>query len=77
MRQAIKTVGISPTNYHGARIKASCLAGHCTCPWDHELSIDENHLACLQVLLTKLGWQSWEWHSGWAADGSMVHVTTD
>lgn len=74
--QAIRTVGVSPTDRHGARIKATASAGSCTCPWDHELSIEENHLACAMVLIVKLKWEDRTWYMGSLPDGSYCHVQT-
>lgn len=74
--QAIHTVGLSPTNTRGARIKATAGAGTCTCPWDHELGVEENHLACAMVLISKLGWEDRTWHIGCLPDGSYCHVQT-
>lgn len=54
MRQAIQTKYLGPTNYRGARVKASAEAGSVTLSWDHALNVDRNHMAAAQALATKL-----------------------
>ena len=50
-RQAIETKYIGPTNYRGARVKATAQAGSITLSWDHELDANDNH-----TLADKFGW---------------------
>lgn len=54
--QAIETKYIGPTNFRGARIKASAEAGSVTIPWDHALSVEGNHDAACKALVRKWGW---------------------
>jgi len=51
--QAIETKYLCPTNFKGARIKASSQAGSITVPYEHRGS---EHDAALKALVTKLGW---------------------
>jgi len=55
-RQAIVTKYLGPTNYRGARVKATAQAGSVTLSWDHALGIDENHDAAAMALAKKFGW---------------------
>lgn len=54
--QAITTKYLGPTNFRGARIKASCEAGSVSIPFGHELRIEERHGKAVRALLDKLGW---------------------
>lgn len=54
--QAITTKYLGPTNFRGARIKASCEAGSISAPFGHELRIEERHGNAVAALLEKLGW---------------------
>lgn len=55
-RQAITTKFLGPTNYRGARIKATCWADSVTVPYDHALNRDANHDPAAAALIAKLGW---------------------
>ena len=57
MRQAIETKYLGPTNYRGARVKASAQAGSITLPWDHTKDVADNHIAAAQALAAKYGWE--------------------
>lgn len=57
MRQAIETKWLGPTNYRGARVKASAQAGSITLPWDHTKDVADNHIAAAQALAAKYGWE--------------------
>jgi len=54
--QAIETKYLPPTNFRGARIKASAQAGSVTIPWDHALNVEGNHDAACEALVRKWGW---------------------
>lgn len=51
--QAIITKYLSPTNFKGARIKASCERGSATVPFPHELSGDACHIFAANYLVGK------------------------
>jgi len=53
--QSIVTKFIGPSNYLGSRVKATSEAGRVTTPYDHELSLDENHVAAARALCKKFG----------------------
>lgn len=76
--QAIQTKYHGPTNYNGSRISATCDAGRVVVPYNHALSIDDNHRAAADTLIRKIGWNSehrpLNWTSGSLKDGSYVHV---
>jgi hypothetical protein len=55
--QAILTKYLGPTNFRGARIKASAQAGSVTVPWDYELNVEKNHQQAAEALCEKLGWR--------------------
>ncbi len=54
--QAIETKYLGPTNFRGARIKASAQAGSVTVPYDHALNVEGNHDAACKALVRKWGW---------------------
>ena len=54
-RAIIKTKFIGPTNYRGARIKATCQAGSITIPYPYDLSSSDVHWAGAKALIEKLG----------------------
>lgn len=56
MRQAIVTKYLGPTNYRGARVKATCQAGSVTLAWDDALDVNGNHDAAAKALTAKVGW---------------------
>lgn len=56
MRQAIVTKYLGPTNFLGARVKASAQAGSITVDWKDELDANENHERAAQYLKNKLSW---------------------
>ncbi len=72
MRQAICTKYIGPTNHRGSRVKAFCEAGEFTMPWDHELSVEENHCKAATYLLDRLVWDG-NFHGG-ALPGNTGYV---
>lgn len=55
--QAIETRYLGPTNTKGGRIKATAWAGSVTVPYDHALSLEDNHRAAAMALVSKLQWQ--------------------
>jgi hypothetical protein len=64
--QAIVTKYLGPTNYRGARIKATCNAKSITVSRDRGLNISANHAAAARELALQLGWltDGWELRSG-------------
>lgn len=71
--QAIKTRYLGPTNYRGARIKASAQAGSVTVSYDYALNIDANHKAAAQALIDKMDW-CFTFSSGVLPGGDWCHV---
>lgn len=51
----IKTKFIGPTNYRGARIKATCQAGSVTIPYPYHESSSNSHWIAAQTLIQKCG----------------------
>ncbi len=76
MRQAIVTKYLSPTNYRGSRVKATCEAGSVTIGWSSASSTEENHKEAILTLLAKIGWIGPDWHYGWLGN-AMVAVNGD
>ena len=66
-RQSISTKYLGPTNFRGARIKASAEAGAMTVSWDHSLDVDENHAKAAKAFADKWGWGG-EWIGGASPD---------
>lgn len=56
MRQAIITKYLGPTHCRGGRIKAKCDAKAIIIPWDHSLSVEDNHRLAAKTLAAELGW---------------------
>ena len=56
MRQAIVTKYLPPTTWNGSRVKAKCVAGSLTVPWDSAMSVEENHAFAAKQLFMRLGW---------------------
>ena len=56
MRQAITTKYLSPTNFRGARVKATSSAGSITLDWAHEYNAEKNHWKAAIYLQEKMGW---------------------
>lgn len=54
--QAIVTSFLNPTETKGARVKARSESGSMIIPWDHELSLHQNHEAACLALLQRKGW---------------------
>jgi hypothetical protein len=81
--QAIVTKFIGPTNYRGARYKATCEAGTLTLDSDHALGSEANHVRVARALIKRLGWfhdtargdTYGDWYSGGTKDG-YVFVNT-
>ncbi len=69
MRQAIVTKYLGPTNFRGARVKASAQAGSVTISWDHGLGVDENHAAAAKAFAEKMDWYG-RYVAGGMPDGS-------
>jgi hypothetical protein len=69
--QAIETKYLGPTNFRGARIKASAEAGSITIPWDHALNAEDNHKAAALAFVNKWGW-SGVWVLGHLPSGNRV-----
>lgn len=66
--QAIETKYLCPTNFKGARIKASAQAGSVTVPYEHR-GVDEEHDQALKALVIKLEWWG-VWARGAKVDGT-------
>ena len=73
MLQAIRVQYLGPTNYRGARLKATCDAGTATISYPYESNRDEGHRAAAQALLDKLGWD-YLMVGGVLKDGSTAFV---
>ena len=58
MRQAIVTKYLGPTNFRGARVKATAYAGSLTLAWDDALDVSDNHQRAADTLAKKLNWLS-------------------
>lgn len=56
MRQSITTKYIGPTNFRGARIKATAEAGSVTLPFNYEVNHDKSHHHAAKALAEKFGW---------------------
>ena len=56
MRQAIITRYLGPTDFRGARVKATAQAGSITVQWNYTLDVNENHSFAAQRLADKLEW---------------------
>jgi hypothetical protein len=54
--QAIRTKYLGPTNFRGARVKATAQAGSVTIHWDDSLDVDANHDAAAVALMERYGW---------------------
>lgn len=76
MRQAIVTKYIGPTNYRGARIKATASAGSITVPYAYELEIQAAHRAAARALADKFGWAG-DMVGGGLAQGGYCFVFTE
>ena len=68
MYQAIETKFLGPTNFRGARVKATAQAASVMVSWDHALNVDENHAAAARALAEKMGWEG-AWIAGGGAQG--------
>lgn len=62
--QAVETKFLGPTDFRGARVKASAEAGTVTVSWDYALDVDENHDAAARALIVKMGWEDRTWVRG-------------
>jgi hypothetical protein len=67
MTQAIKTKFLSPTNYKGARVKASAWAGSVIISYDHSHDAPQAHWQAAKTLIEKLGWND---GNPWVQGGS-------
>jgi hypothetical protein len=56
MYQAIQTKFLGPTNFRGARVKATADAGSITLSWDYGLGVEGNHRAAAVALANHYGW---------------------
>lgn len=54
--QAITTKIIDATNTRGTRIKATCVSGTVTVPYEHAGSDEDAHTIAAYALVKKLGW---------------------
>lgn len=54
----IKTKYLGPTNFKGARIKASCGTRSKTIPFDYSVSASERHEQAARLLAAELGWKA-------------------
>jgi hypothetical protein len=83
--QAITTKFLGPTNFRGARIRASCEAMTITVETDHGLDAEENHQRAARLLIEKLGWFHDEargdrygrWFGGGTKDGYVFVCAVD
>ena len=66
--QAIETEYRGPTNTRGSHIIARAQAGRISVPYDHALSVEENHDAAMRAFVEKWGWHG-SWVRGARADG--------
>lgn len=71
-RQAIHTKFLGPTDYRGARIKATCDAGSITVGYDHALDTGPNHAVACETLIRKLGWER---HGRWVGGSAKCNPT--
>ena len=71
--QAIQTRYLSPGNVRGARIVAQAAAGRKVYSWQHELNVEQNHIAAAEQFALSKNWTNDRAH-GQLADGSYVHV---
>lgn len=62
--QAIRTRYHGPTNVRGSRFSAQCEAGRIYVPYDHSLSLSENHAAAARALADKLDWRKTPLYGG-------------
>lgn len=67
---AIITKYLGPTNFHGARVKASCEHRSVIVSWDDALDIAPNHDNAAQQLMRKIGWNDSPYPAQWARGGS-------
>ena len=65
--QAIETKFLGPTNFRGARIKATAQAGSVTISYPYDERSGDHTLAAIALAL-KLGWAG-RWVEGGRADG--------
>lgn len=77
MRQAIITKFIGPTNYRGARVKATAEAGSVTIPWDHAQNPEDNHITAAKFLMQKFGWDKHNEILGGGYKNGYVFVMVD
>jgi len=74
MTQAIHTKFLGPTDYRGARIKATCDAGSLTIGYPYQANIGEDaHRIAAEALRDKLGWTG-QLIPGYLPDGSYAFV---
>ena len=52
-----------PSNFRGARVKATAAAGSITLHWDHALNSEHNHAAAAEALANKFKWAG-QWLQG-------------
>jgi hypothetical protein len=71
--QAIQTRYLAPTNFLGARIKATAAAGSVIISYPHELSGQACHRAAAEALAAKFGWKS-KYLGGQLPNGDYVFV---
>lgn len=71
--KAIFTKYLGPTNFRGARVKATEPDGRFIMQaWKYDLSQEANHLSAAEALKVHLGWDGVT-HMGWIR-GGYVHV---
>lgn len=74
--QAIRTKYKGPTDTRGSRIVASSYKARSVMPYDHELSLDDNHARAAELHAVK-AWRTdapVRLTSGTLPDGSYAHV---
>lgn len=68
--QAVVTRYLGPTNYRGARIKATASAGTVTIPYPYELDERQAHWAAASKLIDHYEWPQENWACGGMPDKS-------
>ena len=61
--QAIVTKYLGPTNFKGARVRATCAARSVIVSWDHAKNPSENHAAVAESLARAVDWRG-RWVGG-------------
>lgn len=77
--QAIRTRYFGPTNSRGARIQAKVEAGAIFVPFNHELTLEENHQAACRAMLVRMNWNTLPYSAmvGASFNGDLYWVFAD